>query len=64
VVVDAGVQDVAGPLGSALDHLDDVVSESFIFFITLQLFWLLPNVQLLELVKALINFLWEDNFVS
>ena len=30
LVVDPGVHDVAGPLGHALDHLDDVVSETLI----------------------------------
>ena len=30
LVVDPGVHDVAGPLGHALDHLDDVVSEILI----------------------------------
>ena len=30
LVVDPGVHDVAGPLGHALDHLDDVLSETLI----------------------------------
>ena len=49
LVVDPGVHDVAGPLGHALDHLDDVVSEILIsklhsiHLIPFQLFLLLHN---------------------
>ena len=64
LVVDPGVHDVAGPLDHALDHMDDVLSETLISKLHFLNFFnyscsYVHNLHFLALLKLSSTFLWE-----